>query len=105
MKPIRLAKFGLKSANDCPDRDPVKFKVDAITADGDAIPLYDVAEDEFIIWDERWQWKEWEVSHDFSASKFVFEVKANGGAGCTQLGQIKLVARSQTEEEKKQEQD
>ena len=86
MEPIRLAKFGLRSANDCPDRDPVKFSLDYENEDGDAIPLYDVAEDEFVIWDERWQWKEWDVNHEIRATKFVFKVKANGGAGATQLG-------------------
>ena len=98
-KPVRLSKFGLKSANDCPDRDPVKFKLDAINEEGHEVPLYDVAEDEFIIWDERWQWKEWEVNHEFRCSKFIFEVKANGGSGSTQLGQIRLHAHAITEEE------
>ena len=64
----------------------MKFKVDAINEEGNEVPLYDVAEDEFIIWDERWQWKEWEVNHDFLATKFIIEVKANGGSGSTQLG-------------------
>ena len=53
-KPVRLSKFEIKSANDCQDRDPVKFKLVAIDEEENEHVLYEVGENEFVIWDERW---------------------------------------------------
>jgi len=88
--PIRLSHFALKSANDCPARDPKTWSLVAVRDDGSEATLHSM-NDHSAKWGGRWQWREWPVTHDFAASRFLLRIHTNhGDGGCTQLGQMRL---------------
>ena len=87
---ITLAKYALRSANDCPGRDPAEWKLFGVSEEGEQQLLHSV--DESNAWGgQRWSWREFEVA--VNAGPFVtfrLEIAKNNGEDCTQLGQIRL---------------
>ena len=89
-QPIRLAKYALKSANDCPDRDPKLWDLIAVCPDGSERVVHAMGSHDRK-WSRRWQWREWPCNHDFEASCFRLRIQDNHGLCGTQLGQLALV--------------
>lgn len=88
---ITLERYALRSANDCPARDPKAWKVHGVDSRGNLHTLHNV---EDASWNGRWSWNEYLVSIESgsvsSFRKFRIDISANGGDHCTQLGQLKL---------------
>lgn len=101
--PREVAMFGLKSANDCPERDPSFFSFYGITETGQKYLLYSASEVEF---EERYQWKMFIFNNISEVRAFStyfldigknknFDQEGNWGSG-TQLAEICLYEPSRT---------
>lgn len=116
--PVRLARYGLRSGNDNPGRDPSTWTVSGIdSASGSATLLHTVdgSSSSSAVFPDRWQWREYDVSSgdaraasaftsaSASASSaspataplfdtFRIDIAANAGAAMIQLAQVKLYA-------------
>ena len=89
--PILLSHYALKSANDCPDRDPRVWSLSIEPANGGSLQVIHRVSDDGRKWSGRWQWQEWAVEPCLAASKFYLTVEGNhGDRHCTQLGQLRL---------------
>jgi len=84
--PILLAKYALKSANDCPNRDPKTWSLSC-----ERKTVIHAMTDNSCKWPSRWQWKEFPVEQQQPSNKFYLTINNNhGDGGCTQLGQLRL---------------
>lgn len=93
---LNLARYSLRSANDCPGRDPRDWTLTGITGTGTAVQL-DHARG--VNWQGRWAWNDFFVSNSDGAAfnKFRLDISANHGDGCTQLGQLKFYETPEAE--------
>jgi len=88
-RPVRLAGYQLRSANDCPGRDPRSWTLEGVTVGGQREVIHIV--DGFGPWPGRWSWQKWSVDTSLECSEFILTILNNNGEGCTQLGQLCLV--------------
>jgi len=87
--------FGLKSANDCPDRDPSNLKLFGITGYGEKRLLHSI---EGLIFEDRFLWKYIQTNNDQAFSQYEILITANvmyattgsWGSG-TQLAEVMLL--------------
>jgi len=92
--PRAVTMFGLKSANDCPDRDPYNFSFYGVKENGEKILLETINALEF---EDRYQFKFFSINNTEAFSTYLLDVTANlnvaqrnnWGTG-TQLAEISL---------------
>ena len=81
---IRLSHFAIKSANDCSERDPCRWKFYAVNEAGEQTLLQETPDDDEPRWNhDRWTWKSWPVNYgenEFFAQKFVLDILTTNGA-------------------------
>jgi len=96
--PRVVSMFGLKSANDCPERDPSCFSFYGVADNGEKILLYTAYDVEF---EERYLWKMFSVNNTQAFKTYFLDITANlnvtkkdnWGSG-TQLAEISLYEQS-----------
>ena len=102
-EPVRLSGFAMKSANDCPERDPCRWKFFAVNDAGEQILIQETGDSEDAKWgSDRWTWKEWQVNYgenEFFSHKFVLDILSINGSSNAQLGQFKLFEKPKTADE------
>eukprot|EP01031_Cornospumella_fuschlensis_P024921 gene24921-30108_t len=90
-EPIELTAYGVCSANDCPHRDPVAWKV-SVREVADGIPVWKtvhVFERNDNVFPERWQWKYFTFAQELICDGFRLEITAVRAAGDSiQLGHL-----------------
>ena len=96
-EPLAITRYALKSANDFAGRDPSRWALVGIAADGTRHELHRV--DQRGAWGgQRWSWREWELPDQRRSglrfARLRLEIEDNNGEGCTQLGQLRLWSRS-----------
>lgn len=98
--PRVVSMFGLKSANDCPERDPSHFSFYGVTDNGEKILLSSAYSVEF---EERYLWKLFSTNNTQAFKTYFLDITANlnvakqdnWGSG-TQLAEISLYEQSVT---------
>jgi len=108
--PLAIGRYALRSANDCPSRDPREWTLSGIDKHGKAHTLHKVCNG---AWQGRWVWNEYSLDPNggdiygrasafnmdgpTAFNKFRIDITSNGGDGCTQLGQLKLYQRPEVD--------
>ena len=88
-----LSHYALKSANDCPDRDPRAWKLIAVDLDRKEHVIHSM---QFNKWGQRWQWSKWPIHHQIIANQFFLRIEQNNGdPHCTQMGQLRLFEKEE----------
>eukprot|EP01031_Cornospumella_fuschlensis_P026187 gene26187-31621_t len=90
-EPIKLTTYGVCSANDCPHRDPVAWRV-SVRELADGMPVWKtvhVFERNDNVFPERWQWKHFTFAQEQICVGFRLEITAVRAAGDSiQLGHL-----------------
>lgn len=90
---VHLSSYDLKSANDCPNRDPTAWKLYGVSSSGERLLLSEVRGGS-PFGGARWHWKKFTCDKPGASGRFrmfVLSITANAGCGsCCQLGQIAL---------------
>ena len=89
--PIRVFRYGLKSANDCPKRDPKCWTLIAMVGDNEHV-IHSVPSNPK--WTRRWQWRYWVTGQQVLSNTFYLTIKGNHGTMDTQLGQLQFFGTS-----------
>ena len=89
--PIRVFRYGLKSANDCPKRDPKCWTLTAMVGDKEHV-IHSVPSNPK--WTRRWQWRYWVTGQQVLSNTFYLTIKGNHGTMDTQLGQLQFFGTS-----------
>eukprot|EP00931_Biecheleriopsis_adriatica_P017108 TRINITY_DN12382_c0_g1_i2.p1 TRINITY_DN12382_c0_g1~~TRINITY_DN12382_c0_g1_i2.p1 ORF type:complete len:357 (-),score=50.51 TRINITY_DN12382_c0_g1_i2:44-1114(-) len=96
--PVTLKRYALRSANDCPRRDPRHWNLFGIGADGIEHLLHTASD--VTPWSGRWVWKEFCLEEETAQqpfNKFRMYIIENNGDNCTQLGELRLYSQGACE--------